>query len=122
MQSQLSWEAIYDNGTSVKENDIGSTEQIDRDRLKQFRLYKADGSAVFIAFFNKDRKLIFRKRNYLNAAGEPIGIVYLVGWHENIKGVSVKSICYVYEDGHIEFDDARNDLQLVPCEEFHGND
>lgn len=112
----LNWKAIYDDGTIHTQEELKNSENIDRTKLKEFRLFK-DSSLIFNAFFtNKNRKLIFRKRNLLNMVGELKDAVYLVGWHENIRGVSVKSICYIYNDGHIEFDDARNNLELVPCE------
>jgi hypothetical protein len=120
MQCLLTWQAIYKDGTILNQFDKdkeNSSEQIDRSKLKEFRLLK-DDSIIFVAFFSDDRrKLVFRRRTFLSAANEVKGIVYLVGWHENVKGVSVKSICYIYEDGHIEFDDARNNLELVKCEE-----
>jgi hypothetical protein len=52
----------------------------------------------------------------MDAGGGVKGVVYLVGWHVNVDGESIKSICYIYEDGHIEFDDARSDLELTPPE------
>lgn len=113
----MKWHVRYHDGTTYNEDDLGSSEQIDRSRLAEFRLAH-EGKVVFVALFDKGsrRKLIFRRRNMLTATGQPMGSVYLVGWHENVKGVSVKSICYIYEDGHIEFDHDRSDLQLVPCE------
>lgn len=117
MQSHLTWVAIYDDGSDLKEYEVPNTEHIDRDRLREFRLYDGE-KLVFSAFFDKKRRLIFRRRTFIDASGNFKGIVYLVGWHQKVGKGSVKSICYVYEDGHIEFDDSRNDLQLVPCEEF----
>jgi hypothetical protein len=113
----MQWQSIYNDGTIINEGEVKSSEEIDRTKLKEFRLFDGD-KLVFVAFFNTNRKLIFRKRRFCDGAGELQSTVYLVGWHENIKGVSVKSICYVYEDGHIEFDDSRNDLELMPVEMF----
>lgn len=115
----MKWIAIYDDGVSYSSDELESSEKIDRDRLREFRLYKEnEEKPVFIAFFTdkENRKLIFRRRTFMSISGNISNIVYLVGWHENINGVSVKSICYVYEDGHIEFDSSRNDIELVPCE------
>ena len=116
MQCRLNWVAIYKDGSIHKEEELDSSEKVDRNQLKEFRLFSGE-KLIFSAFFdNLKRKLIFRRRVFLDVCGKEKGIVYLVGWHENVKGVSVKSICYIYEDGHIEFDDDRNDLELVPCE------
>jgi len=117
MTSQLTWTAIYDDGSEHTQEELIDSAKIDREQLKEFRLYN-DEKLVFVAFFDKHRKLIFRKRHFIDANGVPKGIVYLVGWHSKVKNVSIKSICYVYEDGHIEFDDSRNDLDLIPCEEI----
>ena len=113
----LKWESVYNDGTVHNEEELKTSEKIDRTKLKEFRLFK-DNKILFQSFFkNPNRKLIFRRRVILDGfSGQYRDTVYLVGWHENIKGVSVKSICYIYSDGHIEFDDARNNLELVPCE------
>ena len=116
MQSQLNWEAIYKDGSLHTEENLLTTDEIDRSQLWEFRLLDGD-KIIFKAFFdNPKRKLIFRRRVFLDGKGKLKDIVYLVGWHENVKGVSVKSICYIYGDGRVEFDDDRNDLELVPCE------
>lgn len=113
----MKWQAIYKDGSIHNEDELQSSEKIDRTMLREFRLIK-DNKIVFLAKFkNENRKLIFRRRTFMTIKNEFKGVVYLVGWHENVRGVSIKSICYVYEDGHIEFDDDRNDLQLVPCEQ-----
>jgi hypothetical protein len=112
----LNWTAVYKDGSTHTEAELDSSERIDRSQLKEFRLYNGDRLAFVALFDDPARKLIFRRRVLLDPGGNQQDIVYLVGWHENIKGVSVKSICYIYSDGHVEFDDARNDLELVPCE------
>jgi hypothetical protein len=113
----MQWQAIYHDGTIINQDDVPNSEHIDRSKLKEFRLIKND-RPIFSCLFPGDgkKKLIFRRRTFISALNETKGIVFLVGWHENVKGVSVKSICYVYEDGHVEFDDDRNNLELVPCE------
>jgi hypothetical protein len=116
----MEWKVVYRDGRILTQGiDLQSTEQIDRSKLKEFRLYDNE-KLIFNCMFSEkgNKKLIFRKRSFIDMLGNPKGQVYLVGWHENIKGTSIKSICYVYEDGHIEFDDDRNNLELVPCEKW----
>lgn len=116
MQCQLSWVAVYNDGSTHTEEELKTSEKVDRNKLNEFRLFCGE-RLIFSAFFdNSKRKLIFRRRVLLDANGTPKDIIYLVGWHENVKGVSVKSICYIYSDGHVEFDDDRNNLELVSCE------
>lgn len=112
----MQWQATYKDGTIHTQEELKNSENIDRSQLKEFRLFD-NSKLIFLAMFDNQRKLIFRKRTILDGlSGEYKDTVYLVGWHQNIKGVSVKSICYIYSDGHIEFDDSRNNLELVPCE------
>ena len=116
MQSQIHWVAVYKDGSKHTQEELKNSENIDRTQLKEFRLFE-NKKLIFVAMFNGKRKLIFRKRTLSDGfTGEYQDTVYLVGWHEKVRGVSVKSICYIYSDGHVEFDDARNNLQLVPCE------
>lgn len=52
-----------------------------------------------------DKKLIFRRRVSLNISStsrKNTEIIYLVGWQKNVNGKNVQSICYIFEDGHIE--------------------
>jgi len=104
---ELYWEAIYKDGTTLNQFQDGvahSAGEVDRDNLERFRMYHGT-FLIFEAFFNNDnrkRKLIFRKRNFVNAmSGDLMDFIYLVGWHERVKGVSIKSICYIYSDGHM---------------------
>ena len=116
MQSQLNWVAVYKDGTTHTQDELVNSEKIDRSQLSVFKLMDGE-KLIFSAHFRcPKRKLIFRKRQFLDMTGQPKGTIYLVGWHENVKGVSIKSICYIYEDGHIEFADDRKNLELVPCE------
>jgi hypothetical protein len=116
MVKRLNWEAVYKDGQTYKESELLTTDKIDRSQLSEFRLFDGD-KIIFNAFFkNPNRKLIFRRRVFLNASGQVKDIVYLIGWHENVKGVSVKSICYIYNDGRVEFDDDRSDLELTKFE------
>lgn len=118
------WVAIYKNGefleqfdeTSGKENRY---EDIRRDELHQFIMWNdyTNRSIVRIFFERPGQKLIYRKRTFMDGGGNIKGVVYLCGWHENVNGTSIKNICYVYEDGHIEVASDRNDLELIPCEE-----
>lgn len=117
MTNPMQWCAVYKDGSVHTEEELQNSEKIDRAQLREFKLLQ-DGKLIFSAFFDDPkRKLIFRRRVFLSGlTGQVKDMIYLVGWHENVKGVSVKSICYVYSDGHIEFDDDRSDLELVPCE------
>ena len=108
----MRWEAVYKDGSVHTEEELKTSENVDRDQLKEFRLY--EDKLIFVAHFNSNRRLIFRRRTTVKLNGEQ-KVVYLVGWHEKIRGESVKSICYIH-DGLVEFDDARGNLELVKCE------
>jgi len=112
----MHWIAIYDDNSQHTQEELKSSSNVDRGKLKEFRLYNGERCFFICKFTDKSRKLIFRKRTLSTVDGQIKGVVYLVGWHKKIGNESVKSICYIYEDGHIEFDDARNNLELLPCE------
>lgn len=117
---QLKWKALYHDGISLSQfNEDGSENRyhdIDRNRLSHFVLFNENGKAVFSVVLHPDQKLIYRRRTVIRGDGQVSGSVYLVGWQQKIRGKSVKSIAYVYEDGAIELDDDRNDLELLPQE------
>lgn len=120
------WNAIYSDGEILARYNEDGTENsyadIDRDRLKVFEVVKGNaitgGNVAFKVFFERPtQKLIYRRRVFVDAVGVTTGVVVMVGWHENVNGTSVKSIAYIYPDGHVELDGSRNDLELIPCEE-----
>jgi hypothetical protein len=115
--AKIYWEVIYDDNSVHTQDELVSHSKVDLDKLKEFRLYK-DGVLLISVFFDKKKKLIFRIRHIVRGLcinSENEERVYLVGWKPK-KGEP--TIFYIYEDGHIEADGARNNLQLLPFEEW----
>lgn len=118
----MKWLGIYNDETYLCQFNDDGTENpynaIDRGKLTHFAILQDDNKLVLIVAFERPtQKLICRRRTFIDISGNVKGIIWLVGWHENIKGISVKSICYIYPDGHIELAGAKDDLELI-VEEF----
>jgi hypothetical protein len=89
---------------------------IDRSNLSKFCIYDGNKLVLTIVLERPTQKLICRKRTTIDLLGNVKGSVMLCGWHENIGGKSIKSICYIYSDGHIEMAGEKDDIQLLSQE------
>jgi hypothetical protein len=111
----MQWQILYEDGSVHTQAELKSHSNIDFKRLRQFQLIK-DGKVVISVFFDGEKKPIFRIRHIcrgMTISTENEELIYLVGWKPK-KGQP--TIFYVYEDGHIEVDNARNNLELLPFE------
>lgn len=131
-QGELSWRAMYHDGQGKltgesfvqhdgdKENKYAD---IDRWRLGRFDLLNAQGQIVFSLVIRKDQNLIYRRRTIRPLMGgtvDDIKVVYLCGWRQTVttpKGQkNIMSIAYIYPDGSIQLDGAKDNLELLPDE------
>jgi hypothetical protein len=117
----MKWLAIYSDETYLCQYNDDGTENlytdIDRSKLAHFAMLQDDNKlALTVALERASQKLICRKRTFMDINGVVKGIVWLVGWHENVNGTSIKSICYIYLDGHIELAGSKDDYELMECE------
>lgn len=111
----MQWQIQYDDGSIHTQEELKSHSNIEFQRLRQFQLTKG-GKVVISVFFDSEKKPIFRIRHIvrgLNSNNEEL--IYLVGWKPK-KGEP--TIFYIYQDGHIEVDNARNNLELLPFEQW----
>jgi hypothetical protein len=115
----MKWTANYKDGTQLmqfegdKEN---SYFDIKRDQLTNFSMFKEDRLVLSVEFERPSQKLIYRKRTFIDINGNVKGVVYLVGWHENIKCQNIKVINYIYPNGKIVLAGAKDDLELISME------
>ena len=119
----MKWLANYTDGTQLMQYE-GDKENryldIQREKLSTFSILKDSGEVVLsVSFERPTQKLIYRKRTFYQPfnPNKQYTYVWLVGWHENINGTSIKAICYIFEDGHIELAGAKDDVELIPQEE-----
>lgn len=115
---EFTWTAVYKDGSEHPEEEFESaSERINRGQLSEFRI-STGGNVVFVVYFrHPKRKLVFRRRRIMNMNNpSEVTTVTIVGWHEKVSGKSVISLCYIHDNGLIEFDDDRDNLVLVPCE------
>lgn len=115
------WKAVYDDGTSLDQLEpdgvLNKYTDIDRSKLINFLLIEAEtGKPKVILHLKPGQKLIHRRRvtkriplsklffeNNLDASLEET--VWIVGWHENRRGVNIQMLLFVFEDGTVEFMD-----------------
>lgn len=120
------WQAVYDSvapdravivkqlqedGTKLKYKDI------DRDRLRRFDLLDEAGQILYSVFLSKDKRLIYRRRTLIQvnrATNEEIQrqVVWLLGYQMTVQGENFVIINYIFEDGRVELDHSRNNLEL----------
>ncbi len=112
---ELKWKAVYLDGKSLNQyNEDGSINKytdIDRSILQFFELYK-ENKLILRIYLGDGKRLIYRRRVTLNLLGKIKEVIYLVGWQKKIKGENVQSICYIFEDGHIESAGKWNDKNI----------
>ena len=118
----MKWLAIYNDETYLAQfNKDGSEnlyKDIDRNRLTHFAMLNGDNKPILVVEMERPtQKLIYRRRTFIDLVGKVKGVVFLVGWHENIGGKSIKVINYIYPNGKIVLAGAKDDLELVK-EEF----
>lgn len=118
----MKWVAVYNDETFLAQfNSDGSEnryEDIDRNRLTHFAMLNEDNKPILVVEIERPtQKLIYRRRTFIDLLGNIKGVVFLVGWHENIGGKSIKAINYIYPNGKIVLAGAKDDLELVK-EEF----
>lgn len=116
----MQWISIYNDKTHLMQFNADGSENkytdIDRDRLTHFSIVEGDKPILVVEFERPTQKLIYRKRTIITLSGSS-AVIYLVGWHENIGGKSIKVVNYIYPDGRILLAGAKDDLELIK-EEF----
>ena len=107
----LQWVAVYDGNETLPQYNEDGTENsysdIDRERLERFVL--TEGAKVKLVLnVDPSKKLIYRRRVAKNVMSNSVReIVHIVGYQENIEGVSRQNVSFIFEStGHIESEGA----------------
>lgn len=128
MKRDLYWRAVYnDNSEFHQYNEDGSENKyfdIDRERLMRFDLLdKATDKPVYALWLNTGQQLIYRRRTLkpvIPTPENPEQVIFLVGYKQTIITPmgphSIVIINYIYEDGSVALDGARDNLELFPIE------
>lgn len=114
----MQWCVVYDDDSRLMQFEGGKENRyldIDRSHLSKFIMLDGEKVALVVEFERPTQKLIYRKRTTCDLYGNVKGIVYLVGWHENINGTNIKVINYIYPD-RIILAGAKDDLELLEIE------
>lgn len=109
------WKAVYEDGSELSQyNEDGSENKypdIERSKLVRFALLQFHSAQpCVILHLNKNQRLIYRRRVALRFGLKDVNIkqketIHLIGYQELINGRNVQTICFVFEDGHIEIID-----------------
>lgn len=109
---RIEWKAIYNDGTELRQyNENGSEnkyENIDRSKLIQFVLLYSGVPHITI-HFDKNKKLVYRRRvEYIINKGIS-EVIYIAGWQEKKNDIVTQMICFLFEDGYMEITDGFKD-------------
>ena len=125
------WEAVYNDDTILWECNskgqvINKYSNIDRERVKKFRLYKTDEllnsnvnplkplKPAYAVDIKEGRRLIWRKRRHQRLLETtPFLTIYMIGWQETIDEQHIQSILYIYPDGSSEQRKSDGELDVV---------
>ena len=103
MAPNISWKAVYSDGTFLFQHNEDGTENkyydIDRKKLIAFEVYK-DKNLILLRHLEPGQRLIFRQRCAFSTKGDEIR-VFLVGWQQTINGKNIQEIAYVFPT-HVE--------------------
>ncbi len=132
VKRELYWRAIYEDDTELLQYGLtkdGKTKEnkypdIDRERLVRFDLLDFNtNKAVFSLWLNAGQQLIYRRRTLrpvIVTEKRPIQVIWLVGYkHTVLTPAGPKSFIvmnYIYQDGSVALDGARDNLELYPIE------
>lgn len=119
------WEAVYDDGTTVTEP--SSYHDLDRTRLRAFTVYRhmdieGRGRVSMPALtvqLQPGMRLIHRRRWFQRMGGGKFEVT-LVGWQETRDGRNFQCLAYLFPDGRIEMHDRFRDDHVCyrPIEPF----
>lgn len=103
MTSRVTWVAIYNDGSHLKQIDENgnehSSEEIDRSKLKCIDLF-CDGIRFYRQYYANGQKVIFRRRVSITSRGgsDSIEVVYIIGWKKEVGGEEITSVAFISEN------------------------
>lgn len=104
---EIEWVAVYGQDEFFRQFNEDDTENkymdIDRKKLIEFHILdRGTGKTVFALALEPEQRLIFRRRNSLNAStGDMNWTIYLVGWQQTVGGKNIQSLNWIFPDGSI---------------------
>ena len=105
---EYTWEAELTDGTYLIEQKDAFKSVLEANKLGKLSNFllkpqKTDKKPILVSI-GGNRKLIFvrRRMNHEAPYGKFMWTIHMLGWEENIKGVNIKSIMYIYPNGQIE--------------------
>ena len=100
----MEWIAGYEDGTCLRQYNVNKTNKytdIDRSRMISFTIMDGDKTVIKMNL-DDGKRLIYRRRVWMDITHKTQRVVLMVGWQQNVKGVNVQHIHLISEDGCIE--------------------
>lgn len=119
MQEQFSWLVETVDGQVLREDSTNFKEVIELNRQGKVRYFSlvdlTSGITRFVVKLGGERRLIFfrRRMNHIDNKGTFQWTITLCGWQENVKGVTIKSILYIYPNGGVELNNDESTLAMA---------
>lgn len=109
-KSRVVWIATYKDGSTICEYDIDgrhiSAEQIDRQKIREFKLVDAKGRTVISQDIHPGQCFFYRRRTALQTGRDVIEVMHMFGWRYLIKDNEskyIENMCVLFEsDMHVE--------------------
>jgi hypothetical protein len=125
MSDKVTWQAVYNDGFVLPQYDDGRVNKypdIDRTKLERFELLK-DGKVFYSLTLNEGQRLIYRRRTLLRMgvtkdAPKAREVIHLIGYQVTVSGKNFVVLNYIYEDGRIELDNSRSNIELYKEEKY----
>lgn len=96
----LTWVAVYQDGTVVNQHEKGkenSTARLSRKGLAAFALINRLGRAVLVQHFDDKDRFIYRRRSCINSVNNKTDVCHLVGRQKLVEDQIIQNISYVFE-------------------------
>lgn len=120
---EITWVANYKDGSYLCQYERGIANKytdIDRSRLDKFELLRGD-KVFYSLTLHEGQRLIYRRRTLMTMGGDLVTeqskeVIYLVGYQVTLGGQNLVVLNYIYEDGRIELDNSRSNIELYAQE------
>lgn len=101
------WAAELNNNKILREGHLAKILDVvshaENKELNYFILLKDDSPKFVLTMGGKRKPIFFRRRmNHICNKGNFQWTITCIGWQENVKGVSIKTLLYVYPNGSVE--------------------
>jgi len=99
-KGKLTWSAVYEDGSSFgqyQDDKERSSEEISREKLRQFCLLTKPGKVVFVRELFPGWRFFYRRRTAMEQGG-PTQVIHIVGWQIPVDDRCLTQMAFIYEE------------------------